>query len=66
MTSNGCPLAHDAPVSPDLWSSTVEAHVALPLPPPPPQRQELEVGMATAVVSVMKKRKIALPKSRYV
>jgi hypothetical protein len=32
----GRPLAHGAPVSPDLGSSKVEASVALPPPPPPP------------------------------
>jgi hypothetical protein len=37
--TGGRPSAHDALVSPDLGSSTIEVSAALPLlPPPPPQR----------------------------
>jgi hypothetical protein len=54
-------------MSPDLGSSTAEVSIILSSPSsPPPQQHELGAGTATAVVTAMKKRKMAFPKSRYV
>jgi hypothetical protein len=36
MATRGRPPAHDAPVSPNLGSSTAEVSIILPLLPPPP------------------------------
>jgi hypothetical protein len=60
MAAEGWPPAHDALVSPNLGVSIV-----LPPPPPPPQWQEPGMGVATAVVTVTKKRKMTFPKSSY-